>query len=171
MYMTIALRPVLPGDEEFLFSVYASTRMEEMDSADWSTAQKDFFLRMQFRAQSHAYMENYPGAELQLIVRDGIPIGRLYVHRRRDEIRVMEISLLPEYRGHGIGSQLLKGILEEGAESNRPVTIHVEQFNPAMHLYEQLGFRRAGDHGAYVFMKWLPPIFEKDEDTRTAAKQ
>jgi len=169
--MTIALCPVSPGDEEFLFSVYASTRMEEMDSADWSTAQKDFFLRMQFRAQSHAYAENYPGAELQLIVLDGLPIGRLYVHRRRDEIRVMDISLLPQYRGQGIGTQLLKGILEDGAESNRPVTIHVEQFNPALHLYERLGFRQVSDLGAYSFMKWLPAILEKDEDTRTTAKQ
>ena len=169
--MTITLRPVSPGDEEFLFSVYASTRMEEMDSADWSTAQKDFFLRMQFRAQSHAYIENYPGAQLQLIVLDGLPIGRLYIHRRRDEIRVMDISLLAQYRGQGIGTQLLKRILEEGVESNRPVTIHVEQFNPALHLYERLGFRQVSDLGVYSFMKWLPPILEKNEDARTPAKQ
>jgi len=83
----------------------------------------------------------------------------------------MDISLLPQYRGQGIGTQLLKGILEEGAENDRPVTIHVKQFNPALHLYERLGFRQVSDLGAYSFMKWLPAILEKDEDTRTTAKQ
>src|SRR5215212_9994868 len=94
--MTIALRPISPADEEFLFSEYASTRMDEMNLVDWKPTQKEAFLQMQYRAQSHAYTENYPGAELQLIVLDRLLIGRLYVHRTRNEIRVMDISLLPQ---------------------------------------------------------------------------
>jgi GNAT superfamily N-acetyltransferase len=169
--MTISLRPALPGDEEFLFSVYASTRREEMDLVDWNPAQKEAFLRMQFRAQSHAYIENYPGAEFQLIQLDGQPVGRLYVYRTQNEIQVMDISLLPQYRGRGIGSRLLHEILEEGAKSNRPVTIYVKRFNTALHLYARLGFRQVSDDGVYLFMKWLPPILENDEDPRTTAKQ
>jgi ribosomal protein S18 acetylase RimI-like enzyme len=169
--MTIRLRPVLPDDDAFLFSVYASTRTEEMKLVDWTAAQKQEFLQMQFRAQNHAYTENYPGAEFQLILLDELPIGRLYVQYMGNEIRVMDISLLPQYRGRGIGSHLLDEILEEGAESNRPVTIHVERFNPALHLYERLGFCQVSDHGVHWFMKWLPPLLEKDEDTRTTAKQ
>ena len=168
--MAISLFPVLSGDEEFLFSVYASTRKEEMDLVDWNLAQKEAFLRMQFCAQSHAYTENYPDAEFQVILLDGQPIGRLYVHRMRDEIQVIDISLLPQHRGQGIGTHLLNGILEEGTESNLPVTIYVKRFNPALHLYERLGFRQASDDGVYLFMKWLPPILEKYEDTRTTAK-
>lgn len=172
--MTISLRPALPGDDdEFLFSVYASTRAEEMERVDWHTTQKQEFMRMQFRAQDHAYKdkENYPGAEFEVILLDGRAIGRLYVHRIRDEIQIMDISLLPQYRGQGIGTRLLNGILEEGTESNCPVSLYVERFNPAMHLYERLGFCQVSEQGVYLFMKWLPSVLEKHEDTRTTAKQ
>lgn len=169
--MTISLRLALPRDEEFLFSVYASARAEEMKLVDWSEARKQEFLQMQFRAQSKFYRENFLGAEFQVILLDDKAVGRLYVQRNPNEIHVLDISLLPQYRGQGIGSHLLNGILEEGTKSNRPVTIYVERFNPALHLYQRLGFRQVSDQGVYLFMKWLPPILEKDEDTRSTAKQ
>lgn len=169
--MIITLRPILPGDEEFLFSVYASTRAEELELLGWSAALKQEFLQMQFRAQAKSYQENYPGAEFRVILLDGQPVGRLYVQRIRTEIHVIDISLLPQYRGQGIGSQLLNGIMKEGAESDRPVTMYVERFNPALRLYVRLGFRQVSDQGVYLFMKRLPQVWEKDEDTRTTAMQ
>lgn len=169
--MAISLRAITSEDEEVLFAVYASTRVEEMDLVDWNATQKEAFLRMQFRAQSHAYIKNYPGAEFQLIQLDGQAVGWLYVYRTQNEIQVMDISLLPQYRGQGIGTHLLNRILEESTESNLPVTIYVKRFNTALHLYARLGFRQVSDDGVYLFMKWLSPILEKDEDTRTTAKQ
>jgi ribosomal protein S18 acetylase RimI-like enzyme len=159
--MTISLRSVLSDDEEFLFSVYASTRIEEMDLVDWIPAQKEVFLRRQFLAQDRYYREVYPTAEYQVILQEGQRAGRLYIHRRSDEIRVIDIALLPEYRGCGIGSALMTQILEGATRNQLPVTIHVERFNPALHLYERLGFRLAEDKGVYYFMKWLPASLEK----------
>ena len=159
--MTISLRPVLPGDGEFLFSVYASTRAEEMDLVDWSTAQKEVFLQMQFRAQDHYYRDVYSMAEYQVILLEGQPVGRLYLQRRSDEIRVIDIALLPEFRRRGIGSSLMDQILDEAVKNNLPVTIHVERFNPALHFYQRLGFRLAEDKGIYYFMKWLPVSLEQ----------
>jgi ribosomal protein S18 acetylase RimI-like enzyme len=161
--MTIRLRPALPGDEEFLFSVYASTRTDELALVDWDPAQKESFLRMQFTAQFRYYLENYRGAEYQVILLDGQPVGRLYVHRRSDEIRIMDIALLPAFQKQGIGSFLLSQILEEGMQKDLPVTIHVERFNPALHLYERLGFCLAEDKGVYYFMKWSPATMEEHE--------
>ena len=158
--MTIELRPALPSDDEFLYSVYAGTRTEELTLVDWDAIQKEKFLRMQFTAQYQYYVENYSGAEFLIILLDAKPVGRLYIHRRTDEIRIMDIALLPKFQKRGIGSTLLKQILEEGQEKNLPVTIHVERFNPAMHLYERLGFRLAEDKGVYYFMKWAPTIKE-----------
>src|ERR1043165_3933803 len=168
--MTIRLRPVSFGDEQFLFSVYASTRIEEMDLVDWSTAQKQAFLQMQFRAQDRFYRENYRNAEYGVILLDDQAVGRLYIQRRQDEIRIMDIALLPEFRGRGIGSVLLNQIMEEAAKNNLPVTIHVERFNPALHLYERLGFHLAEDKGVYYFMKWLPNVLEKNERAKSIAK-
>lgn len=131
-----------------------------MALVDWSPAQKDVFLRSQYAAQDRFYRENYPGAVFEVILLDEKPAGRLYIHRRADEIRVMDITLLPEFRGRGIGTKLLQQVLDEGRAGNLPVTIHVERFNPALHWYERLGFRLAEDKGVYLFLKWSP--LEKD---------
>jgi len=153
---SVALRASSEGDGEFFYSVYASTRTEELAQVPWSTEEKERFLRQQFHAQNHAYRNNYPGAEFLIIVVDGTDAGRLCVHRRPDEIRIMDIALLPDFRGRGIGTGLLKQILHEGEMSSRDVTIHVEVFNPAMRLYERLGFSKAAENGAYYLMEWRP---------------
>lgn len=131
-----------------------------MALVDWGPAQIDAFLRSQFAAQDRFYRENYPGAVFQIILLGETPAGRLYIHQRADEIRIMDIALLPEFRGRGVGTQLLQRVLEEGRAQNLPVTIHVERFNPALHWYERLGFRLAEDKGVYLFLRWSPP--EKD---------
>jgi len=159
--MTTDLRPASSDDEEFLFSVYASTRLEEMNLVDWTAAQKETFLRMQFQAQDRYYREIYPTADYQVILLEDQPVGRLYVQRRSAEIRVIDIALLPAFRGQGIGSSLLNQILEEAQKHNLPVTIHVERFNPALSLYERLGFRLAQDKGVYYFLKWNPTNSEQ----------
>lgn len=162
--MTTTLRDTQPADKAFLFSVYASTRADEMALVDWTMETKDEFLRMQFEAQDHYYKETYLGARYQIIEWEGKPVGRLYVHKRKNEIRIMDIALLPEFRGLGIGSTLLGKILQEGRDQNLPVTIHVERLNPAMHLYERLGFRQMEDKGVYYLMECAPTIAEKIEN-------
>ena len=152
----IDLRDVTEDDAGFRYSVYASTRADEMARVDWNTEQKEGFLRMQFNAQSQFYTENYPGATFQVITLKDQPVGCLYIHRRKDEIRIMDIALLPEYRNLGIGSALLQDILEQGKNLNLPVTIHVEQFNPALRLYKRRGFRQKEDKGVYLLMEWSP---------------
>src|SRR5688572_13925507 len=157
----ITLRPITPDDMEFLCQVYASTRQEEMALVtDWSEAQKTAFLQMQFNAQHAHYAEHYSRARFQIILLNGVPIGRLYIDRRTKEIRIVDIALLPEYRNQGIGSGLLKEILAEGEQAGLPVTIHVELFNPALRLYERLGFRHIDDHGVYYLMEWKPDMPE-----------
>jgi ribosomal protein S18 acetylase RimI-like enzyme len=118
---------------------------------------------MQFNAQSQFYIESYPGAEFQVVTLNDQPIGRLYIHRKEDEIRIMDIALLPDHRNLGIGSALIQDILEHGKNLNLPVTIYVEQFNPAMHLYQRIGFRKKEDKGMYVLMEWSSTNEEEPE--------
>jgi ribosomal protein S18 acetylase RimI-like enzyme len=143
------LRPVEPGDREFLYRVYASTRTEELAVVPWDEQLKDAFLRAQFDAQDAWWRENYGGASFDVIVVDGEPAGRLYVHRGDTEIRIVDIALLPEHRGKGIGTRLLRDVIAEG----KRVTIHVERMNPALRLYERLGFEVAEDKGVYLFLE------------------
>jgi len=150
------LRASSGRDRDFFYRVYAATRTEELSRVPWAAEEKERFLRQQFDAQDHSYRNNYPGAEFSVIAVDGKDAGRLYVHRRPDEIRIMDIALLPEYRRRGTGTQLLKQIQREGELTSLPVTIHVEVFNPAMRLYERLGFSKAGENDVYWLMEWRP---------------
>jgi ribosomal protein S18 acetylase RimI-like enzyme len=152
----VTLRPVAPGDEESLYGIYAATRTEELALTDWSDAQKEQFLRMQFAAQHSYYQEHYTDTSWDLILVDGDVAGRLYVARWPEQIRIVDIALLPPYRGRGIGGALLRGLQAEGAQTGKPVSIHVEQFNPARRLYERLGFVRIAERGVYDLMQWSP---------------
>jgi ribosomal protein S18 acetylase RimI-like enzyme len=149
----ITLRPVGSSDRDFLLQVYASTREEELRLVDWSADQKAAFVRMQFEAQDAYYREHYRPATFDVIELDGEPVGRLYVARWEDEIRIIDIALLPDHRGRGIGTRLLEELLAEGAETGKSVSVHVELNNPARRLYERLGFVPAGERGLYVLME------------------
>lgn len=162
MQPSLTLRPTRPEDLDFLYQVYAGTRVEEMARVDWDEAQKAAFLRMQFDAQDRYYRENYPGYEFSIILVDGEPAGRLYLHTRPGEIRIMDIALLPGFRGLGYGTRLLGEILATGARNGLTVTIHVERFNPALGLYQRLGFQIAEDRGVYLFLKKDPENGKQD---------
>ncbi len=159
------LRPITPGDRELLLRIYASTRAGEMAVVPWTEQEKQDFLRFQFDAQHKYYQEHFPRAAFDLILQGGEPIGRLYVDRRDDEIRLIDIALLPDHRGSGLGGAIMQGVLAEGRESGRLVRIHVEHNNPAMRLYRRLGFEKIEEQGVYHLMEWRPE--ENDRVGRT----
>lgn len=150
------LRPVDAADAEVLYRIYASTREQELAPLGWDEATKEAFLRMQFAAQDRYYRETYPDASYDLIVSGGDVLGRLYVHRDEGSALILDIALLPEHRGHGIGSTLLAEVLSEAERCATPVRIHVERFNPAWRLYNRLGFRQIADQGVYLLLEWRP---------------
>ena len=152
----ITLRPIGPGDEPWLSRIYASTREEELAQVAWEPGQREAFLALQFAAQHQYYQEVYPRADYRLILRDGQPAGRLYVNHGADEIRIVDIALLPEHRNRGLGTRLLRELLAEADAAGLPLTIHVERFNPALRLYARLGFRQLADKGVYLLLGRSP---------------
>jgi ribosomal protein S18 acetylase RimI-like enzyme len=152
----ISLRPIRPDDAAFLYEVYASTRTEELAVVEWDEAHKAALLHMQFTAQHQFYQERYTQTALLIMLRDAVPVGWLSVARWQDEIRMVDIALLPPYRNAGIGTAILRDILAEAALAHKPVRIHVEKCNPALRLYERLGFAPIADKGVYLFMEWSP---------------
>lgn len=152
----LSLRWITEADLPFLAELYASTRREEVAQVPWSEEQKEAFLRWQFENQHQHYQKYYPGCEFLVIEREGEAIGRLYVDRWPKEIRLVDVSLLPEHRGGGVGTRVLRGLLEEGRERHLPVSIHVESNNPALRLYQRLGFRHVDSNGIYYLMRWEP---------------
>ena len=152
----ISLRPALEGDEGFLRFVYADSRRAELDQAVWPEGVRETFLRSQFDAQAAHYKKHYPDSQFLIVERESRPVGRLYIWRTAAEIRIMDLAIIGEFRGQGIGTTLLTRLLDEGREAGRKVTIHVEKFNPALRLNERLGFRIVADLEVYWFLEWSP---------------
>jgi ribosomal protein S18 acetylase RimI-like enzyme len=152
--MPVILRTVTPEDEAFLLKVYASTRAEELSRVPWSDEQREAFLKMQFAAQQLHYQTHNPTATHDLILLDAHPVGRLYVARREREIRILDLTLLPDYRNQGIGTPLIKELMTEAAQAGKPLTIYVESFNPSLRLFEHLGFSKIEDDGINYLMEW-----------------
>jgi ribosomal protein S18 acetylase RimI-like enzyme len=157
-YDSIALRPVTPADMPFLNLLYANTREQELAPVSWPEEQKRQFLADQFALQDQHYRRIYIDADFLLILLQDIPIGRIYVHRSANEIRVMDIALIAAQRGRGIGTSLLTELFEEAARTGSEVTLHVEPNNPAQRLYQRMGFRLIENRGVYDFLGWKPPV-------------
>jgi ribosomal protein S18 acetylase RimI-like enzyme len=154
--LKISLRPAQPSDERLLFKLYASTRLEELAMVPWNEAQLEAFLKMQFDAQKRTYQMQYPAADHHIILNGAQEMGRLMVHRTVDDILLVDITLLPEFRGRGIGGKLLGELQGEATREGKRVRLHVLRTNPARRLYERSGFSIIGGDGMYEEMLWQP---------------
>lgn len=150
---TITFQSKTENDLEFLFQVYYSTREDELAITGWNQKEIEEFLRMQFRLQHTQYMENYKlNGSFDIILVDGIPAGRLYVNRGTQDLRIIDIALLKEFRKKGIGSQIMADLIQEADHKNLSISLHVEINNPALKLYERLGFEKKEVFGIYHYM-------------------
>ncbi len=154
--MMITLEPATTFDHEFLYRTFASSRAAEVALTGWSAEQQESFLRMQFEAQRRGYLMQTPDAQYWVIRRNEIPVGRLIVDRTDADIHLIDIGLLPEFRGHGIGSTLMAAMIQEATHERKPIRLFVERFNSALRWYEGLGFEIIGGGQIYLEMIWQP---------------
>jgi ribosomal protein S18 acetylase RimI-like enzyme len=149
----LTLRPATADDEAFLFDLFASTR-EEFNFLE--ETQRQPLLKMQYAARQFQYEEGYPQAEADIILLDDRRAGRMLVNVSEQAITLIDIALLPEYRGTGIGTQVLQDLLKRAVEARKPVKLQVFKTNPALRLYERLGFSRCGEQSMYLEMIFEP---------------
>ncbi len=154
--LKISLRPASPEDEHFLLKLYASTRQEEMALLNWPEGQKEAFLRMQFNARRRSYSSSYPGAQYRIILRGDSPAGAMIDFRDQNEVRLVDISLLPEHRNCGAGSHVIGGLIAESTRSGVPLRLSVLRGNRAARLYQRLGFVKIAEDEMYLQMECKP---------------
>ena len=154
--LDVTYRESTDEDLGFMALVYASTRVEEVAATGWPVEVQHQFLAHQADAQHRHYRAHYPNAEWLVIERSGEPVGRLYIDEWPSQFRLIDISLLPEGRGKGIGGAILADLQEAAAGKGKALSIHVERNNPAMSLYLRLGFAKVDEHGVYDLMEWKP---------------
>jgi ribosomal protein S18 acetylase RimI-like enzyme len=153
----ITVRPEQPQDEAFLFELYASTRQEELDAWGWPPEMREGFLKVQFKA-SQGYRDAFPDAEFQIVLLDGVKAGRLIVNRTREDLSIVDIALLPQYRNAGAGTALFRRIFGEAAATKKPLRLQVFKGNRARRLYERLGFVKTGETETHDHMEWHAPV-------------
>ena len=153
---SLTWRVASDDDLPFLREVYASTRADELAPLNWSDEQVNAFLSLQFDAQHASYRTHYPDADFLVLMLGEDPVGRLYLHSGEAELFVIDIALLPAHRGSGLGTGVLRVVMDEAARTGRPVRLYVDKASPALHLYQRLGFRTIGDHGLSSRMEWRP---------------
>jgi ribosomal protein S18 acetylase RimI-like enzyme len=154
----ITLRPMQDADLPFIAALYAASRQQELAPVPWSPEEKHMFLMQQHAAQHAHYQQHYRGMDALIVERGGAAIGRLYLYDTENEVRIVDISLIPTAQRQGFGAALLHDVLADATARDRRVTIHVEKNNPARALYAELGFVVIDeDRGAYDFWEWRRP--------------
>jgi len=152
---TLKLRPVTLEDDPFLLSVYASTRADELAQVEWEPGQQEAFVKWQFEMQRREYDARFPDAEYDVIEIDGQPAGRLWLGRKDDEIRLLDIALLPEFQNRSAGTALLTDLIDEARSTGKRLRHMVFVLNnDADRFYERLGFVVLEDLGGYKHMEW-----------------
>jgi ribosomal protein S18 acetylase RimI-like enzyme len=154
----IALRPIADADAEFLCHLYATTRAAELAALAWPEPMKRQFLREQFTFQHRHYVQVYKDADFLLVLSDAAAIGRIYVDRTGADIGLVDIALLPAWRGQGIGSALLGELIDEARATRRGIRLHVDVNNPAYRWYARYGFVRVEHGEVYDVLRWSPPV-------------
>jgi GNAT superfamily N-acetyltransferase len=152
----LVLRAAEEADLVFLSDLYAEVRADELAPVPWPEAAKRAFLQQQFDLQHAHYIKHYVGADFLVIELDGQRIGRIYLHRTANDIRVMDVALVSTQRGRGLGSALFAELIEESEHAGVPISLHVEAENPANRLYQRLGFEHWEDRGVYQFLGRRP---------------
>jgi GNAT superfamily N-acetyltransferase len=150
----IAYRPAGDGDDAFLRAVYASTREDELAATGWAEPMREQFLAHQFGAQDSHYKQYYPGAEWLIVEQGGAPVGRLYLDESADRLNVIDICLVPEARGRGVGSAILADIIGDAASRGLKVILYVDPGSAAQRLYLRLGFGTVEGDQMHELMEW-----------------
>jgi ribosomal protein S18 acetylase RimI-like enzyme len=151
----LTLRTVTPEDDSFLLSVYASTRASEMAQVQWQEGQQEAFLKWQFDMQRREYDARFPEAEYDVIEIDGEPAGRIWIGRSEDEIRLLDIALLPQFQNREAGTRLVTNLIDEARSTGQRLRHMVFVLNDdADRLYERLGFVVIEEMGGYKHMEW-----------------
>jgi ribosomal protein S18 acetylase RimI-like enzyme len=152
----VSYRRMGEQDLPFVSALYASTRAAEMAATGWPQEMIDRFLAQQHAAQHHHYRAYFPAADWLIVEADDAPVGRVYLDRRETDIHLIDISLVEQRRGNGIGTAIMEDLLDLARAEGKTLSLFVEPNNPARRLYERLGFAGGEVSGAYEAMLWGP---------------
>ena len=122
----------------------------------WPPEQQMMFLEMQYRARTQSYSAMYPDAENRVLLAAGNPAGYMMIGWDASKATLVDIALLPEFRNRGLGTRAVGGLMEDARGRSLPLRLSVARGNPAMRLYERLGFSVISADPVYIEMEYNP---------------
>ena len=166
MQKPVTRRPGCAADQDFLFGVFCSAQAEKFESLSLLPDQQEQLLRMQYQAQRRAYLGQYPDADFDLVLINGVPAGNLYALRGPDKFVLIDITLLPEHRNSGVGADLVRQLITKASAAGKALNAHVSKENPAWRLWRRLGFRKISDDGVYLTIE-IPADNSREDSSVT----
>jgi GNAT superfamily N-acetyltransferase len=149
----LALRPECPEDHPFLESLYQSVRSDlQLLGGDSELVRN--LTKLQFEAQRRCYQQMFTDASYLVIEEHSRRIGRAILDQSRG-IHVVDLALIPEVRGRGIGTRLLKALQRTADKLDVPLSLSVAMDNHgARCFYLRLGFQEEQNDGIYIGLIW-----------------
>ena len=148
----VELHEATPADDAFLHDLYAGVRAPELGTVPWTDADKRRFCDRQYALQDRHYRDHFPGARCMVVRESSAPIGRLFRATMERTLYLLDIALVPQARGRGIGTILMRELVAEADREGLDIVLHVEPGNPAKRLYARFGFAEGAFDGVYVEM-------------------
>ncbi|HMG36693.1 MAG TPA: GNAT family N-acetyltransferase [Blastocatellia bacterium] len=152
--LDVSLRPVVSSDEDFLYRLFCELRSRDFAGLGLDDAQLQSLLRMQYTAQSQSYRIQFGGDGHSIININGRAVGRLWVFRGEHDIELVDIALVDEERGNGVGRLLIEQLQAEASRTGKGIRLQVTTTNRAAALYQRLGFVITSEDGPYYTMQW-----------------
>jgi ribosomal protein S18 acetylase RimI-like enzyme len=154
----VRLRPAQPSDAQFLFDLFRAHHIGMLRLGGLPDPMIENLLAMQYRSRTQSYRDRFPGARWSVIESAGVAIGELIAHDEADAIYVVDIALLPERQGRGIGSALIRSVIAAGAARGGVRAMVLLNNDISLKMFRRLGFVEGGhDGGARVELRWRPP--------------
>jgi ribosomal protein S18 acetylase RimI-like enzyme len=142
--MLLTLRAAAESDREFLYDLHCRT-MRKVIETTW---------RWEDAWQRQEFDRRFGEHSVSVIDVDGRRAGGLFVETKPDSLYIHEIQVLPEYQGRGVGTAVLRDVIERAARRGLAVTLSVVSANPgAKRLYERLGFKVTDVHPPFFRMR------------------
>jgi ribosomal protein S18 acetylase RimI-like enzyme len=152
--MNVTSRPLTNEDEPFVRGLIFAIAGAELGAAAWPEALRDSLLDMQYRARKQSLQQNFPSAEQEILLLDTEPAGWSVIDRSEDAIQLIDIAVATEMRGRGVATWRIRQLQAEAESAGRRLRLSVVVTNPAIELYQRLGFRRTGGDAVRHHMEW-----------------
>jgi ribosomal protein S18 acetylase RimI-like enzyme len=153
-----ALRPEVEADAPFRLALFRASRGPGWDQIPLPADMLTRIMEQQFHAQTQGYRAAYPQARLEIVTVDAAPVGRLATDRGAGAVHLIDIALIPERRGQGIGGAILRALIDEAAAAGTPLILQVARDNlAAQRLYHRQGFVMTEANDTHLTLRRAAP--------------